>query len=112
MRFVLLTVLLAFLVPAIGACGRGGEPKTHTVRGQVATVLKEGGELVVDHEDVPGYMPAMQMTLVVADPAEARGLQPGDKVRFTLHVAERGAWIDGIERLPAETELKLAGGEP
>ena len=80
------------------------------MRGQVANVLKDGAELVVDHEDIPGYMAAMQMTLTVADPAEAKGLQPGDKVRFTLHVAERGVWIDGIEKLPADTELKLGAG--
>lgn len=104
MRSISLWLLLLFLVPA---CGGGSEP-VHAVRGKVVKVLKDGGELVVDHEEIPGYMAAMQMSLVVGDPAEARELAPGDKVRFTLHVAQRGAWIDGIERLPADTPLELA----
>jgi len=104
--------LLPILVLALAGCGGGSEAKQHTVRGQVARVLKDGGELVIDHEAVPDYMMAMQMSLVVADPAEAQGLQPGDKVRFTLHVADRGVWIDGIESLPAETTLELATSGP
>jgi hypothetical protein len=51
----------------------------------------------------------MQMSLVVGDPAQARDLEPADQVCFTLHVGDRGVWIDGIERLPADTLLKLAG---
>ncbi|MGI9591574.1 MAG: copper-binding protein [Myxococcota bacterium] len=103
--FPLPLLLLALLL--VPACGGDSEP-VHAVRGKVVKVLKDGGELVVDHEEIPGYMGAMQMSLVVGDPAQARDLAPGDKVRFTLHVAERGAWIDGIERLPADTPLTLA----
>lgn len=106
MRFA--SLLLLALVVTLAGCGGGDEPKVHTVRGRVANVLADGGELVVDHENIPGFMSAMQMSLTVADPAEARDLQPGDKVSFVLHVAERGVWIDGITRLPADTSLELA----
>ena len=105
MRFA--SFLLLALVVTLAGCGGGGEPTVHTVRGRVANVLADGGELVVDHEDIPGFMGAMQMSFTVADPAQARDLQPGEKVRFVLHVPERGVWIDGIERLPADTKLKL-----
>lgn len=107
LRVPLLLFVQVPLLLLVG-CGDGSPPQQHRVRGQVAKVLKDGGELVVDHESIAGYMTAMQMSLVVADPAQARGLESGDKVRFTLHVADRGAWIDGIERLPADTELELA----
>jgi len=101
--------LVLILPLALVACGAAEEAPVHAVRGQVVKVLKDGGELVVDHEDIAGYMGAMQMSLVVADPAEAKGLASGDKVSFRLHVAQRGVWIDGIERLPADTPLTLAG---
>lgn len=106
MRIALFSLLV--LVLALAACGGAEEPEVHAVRGQVVKVLKDGGELVVDHEDIDGYMAAMQMSIPVGDPEQARGLAPGDKVRFTLHIAERGPWIDAIERLPADTELQLA----
>lgn len=102
------TLLFLILVAAHVGCSGGDEPKTYTVRGQVTKVLDEGKSLVVNHEAVPGYMGAMQMSLTVADPAQARDLKSGDKVRFTLHVPERGVYIDAIERLPADTPLELA----
>ena len=112
MRLVPLSVLLACLALAIGACGGDGEPRDYTVRGQVAKVLKDGGELVVDHEDIPGYMTAMQMTLVVADPAEARGLEPGDKVILTT---ESGAFaeicvVDEHRIMPLPDDLSFEQG--
>ena len=106
MRFA--SFLLLALALSLVGCGGEGEPTVHTVRGRVAKVLADGGELVVDHEDIPGFMSAMQMSFTVGDPAEARDLQPGEKVSFVLHVAERGFWIGGIEKLPADTSLELA----
>lgn len=106
------SLLLLALALAFAGCGGAEEPKQHTVRGQVAKVLKDGRELVIDHEDVPGFMAAMQMSFAVGDPAQARDLQPGEKVSFTLHLADRGPWIDGIERLPPDTPLELAKPAP
>jgi hypothetical protein len=52
-------------------------------------------------------MEAMEMTLPVADPAQARELAPGDAIRFELVVSERGAHADRLEKLPPDTELEF-----
>lgn len=91
------------------ACG-GSEPAVqHSVRGQVARVADGGRSLAIDHETIPGYMDAMRMTLPVQDAAQSKGLEPGDKIRFELFVSGGSAVIGTIEKLPADTDLDLAG---
>lgn len=95
----------------LGACGGGGEPESYSVRGQVARVVDGGRRLAVDHETIPGYMDAMRMTFPVQDAAQARDLQPGDKITFQLFVSGSSAVIGGVEMLPEDTELDLAEGD-
>jgi hypothetical protein len=95
---------------AVCACGPPeAPPESHAVRARVVRVEAGGRLLAVHHEAIPGEMEAMEMTLPVADPAQARGLAPGDAIRFELVVGERGAHADRIERLPPETALDLGG---
>lgn len=103
-----LAALLVGLAAAL-ACGGGGEPRSYAVKGQVVRVVDGGRSLVVAHEDVPGFMDAMQMTLPVQDAAMAKGLSPGDKIRFDLLVADDGAALIGaIAALPDDAALELA----
>ncbi len=53
----------------------------------VVTAAPAEGRITVAHNDIPGYMPAMTMPFVLGRRVPAR-LAPGDRVRFTLRVAE------------------------
>lgn len=57
------------------------------VAGIVRSAVADG-TIVVTHEEIVGYMPAMTMRFKVADAARspAAQLQPGDRVAFSLHV--------------------------
>lgn len=55
-----------------------------TVRGVVRRAFHEG-TITIQHEDIPGFMPAMTMPFFT-DEREARGLVPGDRVEFTFRV--------------------------
>jgi Cu/Ag efflux protein CusF len=44
--------------------------------------------LTVDHEDIPGYMPAMEMMYSVRSPALVEDLQAGQRIRFTIDTFE------------------------
>src|SRR5262245_16834877 len=50
------------------ACTRAPEARQYEVRGQVLAVNAARGELLVDHEDIKGFMPAMTMSYKVQNP--------------------------------------------
>jgi Cu(I)/Ag(I) efflux system membrane protein CusA/SilA len=57
--------------------------------GEVESVDKEHGEVVINHGDLPNLgMEAMTMGFAVADKRMLDRLKPGDKVRFI----GRAAW--------------------
>jgi len=62
------------------------------VTGVVRATLK-ASRVVITHEDIPGFMPAMTMSFTVEKPAEAAALVVGDKVRFHLHVSETASSV-------------------
>ncbi|HVU33360.1 MAG TPA: SCO family protein [Opitutaceae bacterium] len=57
------------------------------------------GRIVVAHEEIVGFMPAMTMAFDVAGSAmlQASRLNPGDRVRFALHVGETRALADQFQ---------------
>jgi protein SCO1/2 len=119
-RVALILVLAGALL--LAACGGGEEsaasapaqeePATvYQVRGQFV-MYQYGGEAIrVDHEEIPGFMKAMRMDFRPKDPAEVEGLEPGDKISFRYVVGEKDEHIEGIEKLPPETELHLAADD-
>src|SRR5258708_2176898 len=54
--------------------------KPFPARGVVRELKPDGKTVVIQHEDVTNYMPAMTMPFDVKDPDELKGLQPGDAV--------------------------------
>jgi Cu/Ag efflux protein CusF len=58
--------------------------QTWTLKGIVRGVLAQDNIVVMTHEPVPGLMRAMTMGFRVGDASLVRGLEPGDRVEFTL----------------------------
>ena len=104
MKKTLIRVLLgAGLLSGIGLLVVGYfliPPSTYEVRGRVAGIDDGGTTLVVEHEEIPGYMPPMIMPLPVADPSMTASLQPDDAIEFTLTVSGDSTWISSIGSLP------------
>jgi FtsP/CotA-like multicopper oxidase with cupredoxin domain/Cu/Ag efflux protein CusF len=77
--------------------GRGGPPvsepdtasRLHEGRGVVISVDSRKARLVVDHEEMPGFMAAMVMNYLVNPPSLLQGLRPGEKIRFTIDEDQR-----------------------
>lgn len=88
-------ILAAFLVShgAIWA----EETRDFTVRGVVRETRPAKSQLVVKHEEIPGYMDAMTMPFQVRDPKILETVKPGDDITFQLHVTEKDHWIDGLK---------------
>jgi Cu(I)/Ag(I) efflux system protein CusF len=71
-----------------------------TVRGVVRAVLPEANLIVLSHEEMSGYMPAMTMGFRVAAPQIYDGVQIGDAVRFTVRGVPPNMVLTGLERAP------------
>ena len=96
-RGALLLLLLPGLV-AVAACTREPEAPTYQLTGQVLAVRPETSEILVKHEDIKGFMPAMTMPYKVKEPAILKERVPGDLITATLHVAPEVAWLSAITR--------------
>ena len=95
---IVLTVAIA-----AAACSRAPEPKRYEVRGQILSFDPQRNEVVVDHEDIEGFMPAMVMPYKVQNPSLLEGKKPGDIVTATLVVEEVDYYL---------TTLTTTGHEP
>lgn len=74
--------------------------QTHEVRGRVAGFSDDARTVIVEHEAVPGYMPAMTMPFTAGTAQELSGLRVGDAIAFTLAVSRDSAWIYDVQPLP------------
>ncbi|MFO8100285.1 MAG: SCO family protein [Salinibacter sp.] len=75
-------------------------PSTYEVKGRVAGINDEGQTLVVEHEEIPGYMPPMIMPLPVADTSMTASLRAGEAIRFEMRVSNDSTWISRVEAIP------------
>ncbi len=61
-----------------------GEQGIFFGHGVVRAVEPRTGALTLDHGDIKGCMPAMEMMFRVANPNLSRTLRPGDAIDFTI----------------------------
>jgi protein SCO1/2 len=108
-------VLAALLVAA--SCSRAPAAPTYQLVGQVLAVRPETSEILVKHEDIKGFMPAMTMPYRVKDAALLKDRAAGDLITATLVVAPELAWLSAITKtgsapLPedAQTKIPVASG--
>ena len=72
--------------------------------GIVVTINPAKGTIVLNHEEIKGFMPPMIMPFPVASPDLLKGLKPGDPVRFTLKAEGTMGVITEIAKAEAERE--------
>jgi Cu/Ag efflux protein CusF len=68
-------------------------------RGVVRAVLPEINVVVLTHDEIPGYMPAMTMGFRAATPNVYAAVAIGDAVRFTLRGVGASMTLTAIEKL-------------
>jgi protein SCO1/2 len=92
----LAVLAIAGLLPV--ACERAEpEEKVFQVRGVVQKPMPgDASTMIIDHEEIPGYMPRMIMPFKAKDPAEFAKLEPGMVVTFDYHVVADESWVTGV----------------
>ena len=109
--------LMACVVLLAVACNTRPNVRTYELRGQVLAVRVETNEILVKHEDIKGFMPAMTMPYAVKSRESLSKVVPGDLITATLNVEPNLAWLSNISKtgaapLPpdAVTEIPAAAG--
>jgi protein SCO1/2 len=90
-----MAVLLGFVV----SCSHPPEARSYELQGQILAIDATAQEVLVKHEDIPGFMPAMTMPYAVKDAAVLQGRAAGDLIKATLRVSpDGGAWLAAITK--------------
>ena len=74
-----------------------GTSETVVGEGEIVATVPNASQIVLDHEEIKGFMEAMTMGYRIESPSLLAGLKPGDKVRFTIDVQKKT--ITAIEKL-------------
>lgn len=78
-------------------------PQEFEVRGVVRKINADRAQLVVKHEEIPGYMAAMTMPFDVRPTNEMSKVKPGDRIAFRMLVTTNDGWIDRIRVIGQDT---------
>ncbi len=87
-RFAL-AIAVATLATGLWACGEDPATHGHPARGVVRDVLPAEGQVVIEHEEIPGLMPAMTMSFDVPDRALLATLAPGQTIEFRVEHTQK-----------------------
>ena len=90
---------IVLLLVTVVACSRTSPPaRQYELTGQIIAVNPERQEVLVKHDDIKGFMPAMTMPYKVQDKSLLTGKEPGDLIRATLVVAEVEAHLSSMTK--------------
>lgn len=105
-------LLAAALCALLVACGgQQPEEQRYALRGTVISIDRAEQRIVVDHEEIQGFMAAMAMPYPVADPQLLDVAAPGDEITADVVVADRSAHLENIVVVKkAETPTPAPGG--
>lgn len=71
--------------------------KTYTLTGRVISKQPNTQQLIVDSDDIPGFMAAMTMPYPVKDPKGFLRVQPADRIRADIVVEQPGTfWLEHL----------------
>ena len=108
-----LNLLLLFVLIFASACSRKSahkdsqpdgpaaavQTRTYAGVGTVKSIDPKLPLVEIDHEDIKGLMPAMQMQFHVKDKALLEGLAPEDRITFTIENGVGGMKIVAIHKM-------------
>jgi Cu/Ag efflux protein CusF len=73
----------------------------HSGVGVIRSINLKEGWFEIDHEEIPGFMAAMQMQWSVKDRAMLKSVRVGDKVNFTVEDDNGTEVITELKKAPA-----------
>lgn len=89
------TILMMCFSVLLSGCKHA--PKTYKLTGRVVSKQPDSQQLIVDNDDIPGFMGAMTMSYPVKDPDGFQRVQPRDVIRADIVVEQPGKfWLEHL----------------
>jgi protein SCO1/2 len=91
-------ILLTALAAGLAGCKKEQpeQVKRYHLVGKIVAVQAEQNTLIVDSQEIPGFMAAMTMPYPVRDPRLLTNLGAGDEITADVVVAPDGAYLENI----------------
>lgn len=112
LRRLFIAVACFGLLLVVSGCG--GEDRSdqdvtryEDVRGRFMGTASDGRDIVVHHEEIPGVMRPMVMSLPIADRDEAEMVDVDTPVQFDLVIDGSRIRVENLRALPDTTTLDL-----
>ncbi|HLS28557.1 MAG TPA: SCO family protein [Opitutales bacterium] len=104
LRVLALTVASVAAIAIVGCAPDDPTVSTGTeqvfiVKGWIRGVPDDRETIMIEHEEIPDFMPAMTMPFYLKEASLADGLEVGDAVEFRFVVHERSSYIDEIKKI-------------
>jgi len=81
--------------------------QTFQARGIVREIAASEKTVGIQHDAIPGYMPAMTMPFEVKDVRELAGIAPGDSVAFQIEVTPQDGWIEHLRKIDPTIDTNI-----
>lgn len=97
-------ILCIALIACLSACQQERAPQHFTGHGTVKNLAADQKIVLIEHEEIPGFMKAMTMEFAVKDPVLLADIRSGDAITFTLEQTADSLYIIAIERENVDLE--------
>jgi protein SCO1/2 len=88
--------IVAVALITLVACRQAPPARQYELTGQILAIKPERNEVLVKHDDIKNFMPAMTMPYKVKEPALLVGRKEGDLIKATLVVGEVEAYLSSL----------------
>jgi protein SCO1/2 len=85
--------MTCFFLVSCGGPSKGVETR-YELKGKVVSVDREKGQVVIDHEPIPGFMEGMVMPFPLPDRDALGSIEARNQIQATLVVTDKGYWIE------------------
>jgi len=106
--------LLFTVLVLLSSCGKRDSTVdlvTFPLHGIVTEVDTAASRVTIRHDEIPNYMPAMEMPFKVKNPALLRGLTPGDSIGATLAVSRTESWLETLQVLHKGEQMQVLSAD-
>jgi protein SCO1/2 len=115
---VLLLVLVATACAFLAGCGRAPDEsraQRYELKGKIVSFNKAQQQVVIQHEEVPGFMEAMTMPFTLREDSAFDVMRAGDRIQATLVVDDERTRLENpiiTQAMPTATATATPGDAP